>query len=220
MIKKKIKSEHVIEFLKNNPNFFIENPYVLDKIFFPLNKNQSEQPDTKVVEFKDWIIQNLKNKQKNIIDNAHYNFLTQKKIHNSVIEILKLFNMNDFVIHLTKSLPKVFNLDVINIVVNDQKVSEKFNFIWKDKSVINKIYGKEGQLIMDAVENESSIFVDINQNIYSNAIFSLSNKIFDSESLLVFGSNNKHFIDNKAYDLILFFSNVVQEKLLKLTNEL
>ena len=220
MIKKKIKSEHVIEFLKNNPNFFIENSHVLDKIFFPLNKNQSEHPDTKVVEFKDWIIENLKNKQKNIIDNAHYNFLTQKKIHNSVIEILKLFNMDDFVMYLTNSLPKVFNLDVINIVVSDQKVSKEFNFIWKDKSVINKIYGKEGQLIMDAVENESAIFEDINQNIYSNAIFSLSNKIFDSESLLVFGSNNKHFIDNKAYDLILFFSNVVQEKLLKLTNEL
>lgn len=220
MIKKKIKSEHVIEFLKNNPNFFIENSNVLDKIFFPLNKKQSEQPDTKVVKFKDWIIENLKNKQKNIIDNAHYNFLTQKKIHNSVIEILKLSNMSDFVMHLTNSLPKVFNLDVINIVVSDQKISKEFNFIWKDKSVINKIYGKEGQLIMDAVENESAIFVDINKNIYSNAIFSLSNKIFDSESILVFGSNDKHFIDNKAYDLILFFSNVVQEKLLKLTNEL
>ena len=220
MIKKKIKSEHVIEFLINNPNFFIENSYVLDKLFFPLDKNQSEQPDTKVVEFKDWIIENLKNKQKNIIDNAHYNFLTQKKIHNSVIEILKLFNMDDFVMYLTNSLPKVFNLDVINIVVSDQKISKELNFIWKDKSVINKIYGKEGQLIMDAVENESAIFAGINKNIYSNAIFSLNNKIFDSESLLVFGSNNKHFIDNKAYDLILFFSNVVQEKLLKLTNEL
>ena len=35
MIKKKIKDEHVIEFLKNNPKFFIENSSLLDEILFP-----------------------------------------------------------------------------------------------------------------------------------------------------------------------------------------
>ena len=33
---KKIKDEHVIEFLKNNPKFFIENSSLLDEILFPL----------------------------------------------------------------------------------------------------------------------------------------------------------------------------------------
>ena len=38
-------------------------------------------------------------------------------------------------------------------------------------------------------------------------------------SLLVFGSKDKHFLNNKAYDFILFFSNVVQEKLKQFSNE-
>ena len=87
MLKRKIKNEQVIDFLEKNPNFFIENPNILEKINFPLYKNKSENGDPNVITFKDWIIENLKNKQKNIIENARYNFITQKKIHESIIQI-------------------------------------------------------------------------------------------------------------------------------------
>ena len=74
-------------------------------------------------------------------------------------------------------------------------------------------------MIVDAVEHKSGIFNNLDKKIYSNAIFSLSKKILGSKSLLVFGSSDKHFIDNKAYDLILFLSNVLQEQLIKLSND-
>ena len=71
---------------------------------------------------------------------------------------------------------------------------------------------------MDAVENQTNIFESKNK-IYSNAIFSLDKSIFKSKSLLVFGSKDKHFIDNRAFDLIFFLSNVMEEKLIQLSNE-
>ena len=36
MIRKKIKNEQVLDFLEKNPDFFINNPNVLEKINFPL----------------------------------------------------------------------------------------------------------------------------------------------------------------------------------------
>ena len=72
---------------------------------------------------------------------------------------------------------------------------------------------------MDAVDNQLKIFGDLNKEIYSNAIYSLGHEFFSISSLLVFGSKDKHFLNNKAYDFILFFSNVVQEKLKQFSNE-
>ena len=109
-------------------------------------------------------------------------------------------------------IPHYFDLEIINIVTCNFDVSKKYNLYSKSKDLIDKIYGVENQLIMDAVDHDVLIF-EKSSKIYSNAIFSLSNKIFGSPSLLVFGSKDKHFVDNKAYELILFFSNVVQEKL-------
>ena len=57
---------------------------------------------------------------------------------------------------------------------------------------------------MDAVDENYSLYNQVDVKIYSNAIFSLNTQILGSPSLLVFGQT-KHFLNNKAYDLIKFF---------------
>ena len=219
MIRKKIKDEHVVDFLEKNPDFFINNPNALKKVNFPIKNNAEYDEKSKVVSFKDWIIESLKDFQKNIIENARHNFLTQQKIHESVIDILRIDNVKDLLIFLKHELPSKLNLDVINIVTSNKTISKKYNLIFKNEDTINKVYGKKNQLIMDAVDNQLRIFEDFNQEMYSNAIFSLGHEFFSISSLLVFGSKDKHFLNNKAYDFILFFSNVVQEKLKQFSNE-
>ena len=219
MIKKKIKNEQVVDFLEKNPDFFINNPNTLKKVNFPIKNNEEFDEKSKVVPFKDWIIESLKNVQKNIIENARHNFLTQQKIHESVIDILRIDNVKDLLIFIKDVLPSKFNIEVINIVTSNKTISIKYNLIFKNEIIINKVYGKKNQLIMDAVDNQLKIFEDSNQEIYSNAIYSLGQEFFSIPSLLVFGSKDKHFLNNKAYDFILFFSNVVQEKLKQFSNE-
>ncbi len=219
MIRKKIKNEQVLDFLEKNPDFFINNPNALEKINFPLKNNTEYNDKSKVVPFKDWIIENLKDVQKNIIENAHHNFLTQQKIHESVIEILRIDNVKDVFVFLRDVLPSKFDLEIINIVTSNKIISRNYNLIYKNEEIIKKVYGKKNQLIMDAVDNQLKIFEDFNQDIYSNAIYSLGNEFFESYSLLVFGSKDKHFLNNKAYDFILFFSNIVHEKLKQFSNE-
>ena len=219
MIRKKMKNEQVLDFLEKNPDFFINNPNVLEKVNFPTKNNSEYDEKSKVIPFKDWIIESLKDVQKNIIENARHNFLTQQKIHESVIDILRIDNVRDLLIFLKDELPSKFNLDVINIVTSNKTISRKYNLIFKNEETINKVYGEKNQLVMDAVDNKLNIFENLNQEIYSNAIYSLGHEFFSISSLLVFGSKDKHFLNNKAYDFILFFSNVVQEKLKQFSNE-
>ena len=205
MIKKKLKVNQVIDYLENNPNFFLENTKVLKNINFPLNNSESDNDNSDVIQFKDWLIKNLKIKQKNIIENAKHNFLTQNKIHQSILKILKKKNLIDFFRYLIQVLPHDFDLEIINVVTSKKSLSDTYNLILLEEIVIEDLYGNENQLIMDASDKQSGIFKDKSELIYSNAIFSMKFEIFDSKSLLVFGSKNKHFIDNRAYDLILFF---------------
>ncbi len=219
MIKKKIKNQQVLDFLENNSDFFIENPKLLNKLNFPIKQNDLDNKDSKIVPFKDWIIENLKNVQNDIIANARHNFLTQKKIHESVINILKINQVREFFVFLREQLPKNFDLEVVNVVTSNQNISREYGLIFKNENTIQKIYGKKNQLIMDAVDKEVGVFEELKKKVYSNAIYSLGSDFFAIPSLLVFGSKDKHFLDNKAYDLIFFFSRVIQEKLNQFSNE-
>ncbi len=219
MMKKKVNNQQVIDFLKKNPNFFILNPDALSELNFPVKQKNFKATDSKVIPFKDWIIENLKTIQRNIIDNARHNFVTQKKIHNSVIKILEINTLNDLFFFIRDQLPKTFNLEIVNVVTSNKSISDKYSLIFKDEITIAKVYGKKNQLIMDAVDNELKIFEKSGKEIYSNAIFSLCPKLFSESSLLVYGSEDKHFLDNKAFDLIFFFSKVIQERLNHFSNE-
>ncbi len=219
MIRKKLKNEQVLDFLDKNPDFFINNPKALKKVNFPTKSKVENNEKLKVVSFKDWIIENLKEVQKNLIENARHNFLTQQKIHESIIDILRVDNLKDVFIFLKDELPQKFDLEVINIVTSNKSFSKKHNLIFKNEETIKKVYGKKNQLIMDAVDNQLKIFEDFDQRIYSNAIYSFGHGFFSNYSLLVFGSKDKHFLNNKAYDLVLFFSNVVHEKLKQFSYE-
>ena len=103
MILKKINNKHIEEYLQNNSDFFIKNPALLDKLEFP---SASKEKTSKIVSFKDWIIGNLKNKQKDFIETAKHNYITQTKVHESIIHLLRQKNIKDF-FNFLETLTKV-----------------------------------------------------------------------------------------------------------------
>ena len=64
MILKRTSTKNVEEFLQKNQDFFVKNPWLLEKLEFP-SKIKDEGNQSKIISFKDWIIENLKNKQNN-----------------------------------------------------------------------------------------------------------------------------------------------------------
>ena len=214
MILKRISSNDVSDFLSKNPDFFLDKPDILDKLNFP-SKKFSLEKEKNVVTFKDWIINKLKLRQRSIINNAKHNYITQKKIHSSAIQLLRKNNLVDFMEYLTKNLPQIFDLEVVNIVTSKNDFCKKYNSISMPSAILDKIYNSQNHLVMDAVDKEIDFYKN-SKKIYSNAIFSMDCKIMNSPSLLVFASSDNHFIDNREFDLIYFFSQLIQEKLREL----
>ena len=193
----------------------LENPKILSVLSFPspddFNKTQN------IVSFKDWLISNLKKKQANLIDNARHNFFTQKKVLDCSLEIIEYKDPRQFENFITKKCPKIFNLDEINIVVYGEVSTIYKEIIISYSDEISKIYSPNGFLIMDVADKNLNFFNNIKNTIYSNAIFSLSKNIFNTQSLLVFGSKDNHFLANKAHDLIYFLSKIIEYKLIELS---
>jgi len=117
---------------------------------------------------------------------------------------------------LREKLPEFFELEIINFATSKSLITEKYNFILMEENNVLSIHNINDVLIMDAVDKDMGIFNDVKSKIYSNAVFSFDSEIFNTPSLLIYGSKGKHFLDNKAYDLILFFSKFVEEKLRQL----
>ena len=215
MLSKKIKTKDIEKFLSENPDFFIDQPQALEGLKFPpLKKNNGL--GNKVISFKDWLIDSLRFEKQGLIENAKYNYLTQKKIHQAVISIIHINNLKEFFNYVNNELPKIFHLDVINFVCTNKELSSKYNLIFIEKSDVDEKYPLNNYFIMDAVDDRSILYKNIKQKIYSNAIFSINIKSLDYFPLLIFASVDKHFVSNRAYDLILFLSKMIQYKLEKL----
>ncbi|MAI28942.1 MAG: DUF484 family protein [Pelagibacteraceae bacterium TMED124] len=215
MLSKKIKIEDIKKFLSENPSFFIENPNLLKDLQFPsLKKNNSL--GNKVVSFKDWLINNLRFEKEDLIENAKYNYLTQKKIHQAVISIINKNDLKEFLNYLNNELPKLFHLEIINIVCTKKELSSEYNLIFLEEKEVNKYYRLNNHFIMDAVDDTKVLYKNAKKKIYSNAIFSLNIKSLHFFPLLTFASTDKHFVSNRAYDLILFLSKIIKFKLEKL----
>ena len=215
MLNRKITSSKVSEYLQKNPDFFLKNPKILSVLSFPSPGDFKNINN--IVSFKDWLISNLKKRQDNLIDNARHNFFTQKKVLDCSLEIIEYKDPRQFENFVTKKCPKIFNLDEINIVVFGKVSTIYKEIIISDSDEISKIYSPNGFLIMDAADKNLNFFNNIKNKIYSNAIFSLNKNLFNTQSLLVFGSKDNHFIANKAYDLILFLSKIIEYKLIELS---
>lgn len=216
MILKKINNKHIEEYLQNNSDFFIKNPALLDKLEFP---SASKEKTSKIVSFKDWIIGNLKNKQKDFIETAKHNYITQTKVHESIIHLLRQKNIKDFFNFLNTDLTKLFEVEIISLVTSEKKFSEEYGQIFLDEKKINLIHRNDKNLILDATDESYNLYDNLEVKIYSNAIFSIDKFILGSPALLVFGSKTNHFIGKKAYDLIRFFSLVFENKFNSFVNE-
>ena len=218
MILKKINDKQVKKFLSENKDFFIRNPSILKNIDFPSNSLDNNQK-SKIISFKDWIIESLKTKQRNFIETAKHNYITQQKVHDAIVNLIRKKTPDDLFQYLNEDLTRVFDIEVISLVSHEKKFTDRYKQIFITKEKLDSIFEKENQLIMDAVDSSLDIFKNSDKKIYSNAIFTLKKDILKHNVLLVFGSSTKHFLSNKAFDLINFFSLVFEEKLGNLMND-
>ena len=208
MIKKKNNDSKIESFLRKNPNFFIENPEILKELNFPLIE-QNTHSDFNIISFKDWIIKTLKKKQKQIINNAQFNFFTQKKVHKAIIKLLKINDFRLIMEFIHQSLGKELDIDCVVIVSSSRKVVD-YGGCFIDEEKFNPLIQNSKTITMDAVDEELGIFKSFPFEVCSNALCVIEKDIFNYPVILALGSKDKLFIDNKGADLITFFLEILK----------
>lgn len=212
MIKKKYDVQKVLKFLEDNPNFFVKNPDLLKNLVFP-DENNNEM--TNVVSFKDWIIKNLKDKQKKILKNAKYNYITQNKVYEVILTLMEIDNFKSLVEFINKKLADELLVDCIVFASSSKKIL-KYGVTYIDEKILDSIFSDNQFLLMDAVDDRLKIFSSKQTKIYSNAIYLFKKKYFGSSLIIAFGSNEKMFIGDKGSELIIFFSRVFESRCMQL----
>ena len=211
MIRSKITEKKVQEFLEKNPDYFIKHEKILSKMNFP-NNLKTKYETKNVISFKDWLFNSLKQNYRQVLKNAEHNFFTQKAVLNLVIDLVRIKRTDIFKKYVNNEICKSLKLDCFLLISSSKRV-EEFGGYFTEKKNLSDIYKKKGELIMDAVNETLPQIKNVKKEIISNAIFSLDIEIFDEPSIIVFGSKEKIFLQNRGTDLISFFSNIFQEKL-------
>ena len=211
MIRTKITEKKVQEFLEKNPDYFIKHQNILSKMNFP-NNLKTKYETKNVISFKDWLFNSLKQNYRQVLKNAEHNFFTQQTVLNLVIDIIKIKKIDTFKKYVTNKICNSLKLDCFFLISSSKKV-EEFGGYFLEKKNLSDIYKKKGELILDAVNETLLQIKNLKKKIISNAIFSLDIEIFDEPSIIVYGSKEKIFLQNRGTDLISFFSNIFQEKL-------
>lgn len=216
MLKKKISEDTIKSFLEQNPNFFLNKSELLAKLKFPSEGIDSSA--NTVVSFKDWIINSLKYKYKDLLTISRHNFLTQSTIFSIVLKILDFDNINSFSMFINYELAKELNLEKILLVSSNEDIKKFGGQIFCKKSLRN-LFNNYNGLLMDAVDDKYKFFGENQKKIYSNAIFSLDYEIFKSPSLLLFGSTEKTFIGNQGTELVSFLCMVINSRIKQFRNK-
>lgn len=216
MLKKKISDDAIKVFLEQNPNFFLNKSELLTKLKFPSGGNNSSAYN--VVSFKDWIINSLKYKYKDLLSISKHNFLTQSTIFSIVLKILDFDNINSFSMFINHKLAKELNLEKILLTSSNEDI-KKFGGKKLSNKSLSSLFNNHNGLLMDAVDEKYKLFGENQTKIYSNAIFSLDYEIFKSPSLLIFGSTKKTFIGNQGTELLSFLCMVLNSRIKQFINK-
>lgn len=213
-----VTEKKVLDYLKKNPDFFIRNSSLLQRLEFPDN-NQVGLESKDVISFRDWLYNSLKKNYKQILLNAKHNFFTQKIILDQVLKILQIDNISNFKKFISNEICKALKIECFFLFSSSKNI-ENFGGFFLEERYLDLIYQEEGRLIMDSAYNEINIDKFIHpMKISSSAILSLDYKLFNSPLVMFFGSEEKIFLQNKGTELLIFFGSIFQEKLKQLMHE-
>lgn len=118
-----INDQDVIAYLKNNPNFILHHPEVMEFIQPP-----SRRFGQKISDFQSVMIKSLQAQisteraiHDTLIDNSHDNFTNLQQIHESILGLIAARSLGQLMDSLSHDMLENLNLDVINVCYESDK---------------------------------------------------------------------------------------------------
>lgn len=134
-----LADEHVLRFLKKNPDFFIRHPELLKEIQPP-----KASLNDRVVDFQAFQVRNLQadtkdleQKYTGLIHFCRDNLSAQAEIHEAVLRLISTKNLDQLLEVIAVDMPSLFDMDVVRLIV-EAPVLEHVNDnmdVWQQSGV-------------------------------------------------------------------------------------
>jgi len=213
-----ISPETVIEFLKENPTFFVDHPDLLMTLIPPRYHQNDKIIDLqgyKVAKLKE-DIKLTKTREKELLTAAENNSKALSRMHNAVKALLDVKTLNGLVEFSQKKLPALLFVDFAQICVESEELvpaelSE--SGIWKLKKGILKTFMGQGEniVLVPVMDNSKEIFGVSALKVKSAALIRFSFGHKPLKGLLALGTKVPNaFNPRQGTELLLFLSHVLE----------
>lgn len=214
---KDITDQDIIEWLRENRNFFKENPDVLEELDAPGTRGGKG-----VVDFQQALVERLKadkskahKMQKDLIDTFRANMNNQNRIHTAVLVLLEAETFEEFIETMTQDFPVLLDVDTINLII--ESTSKEIPFVnqagirFARQGTVEKWLGKGDALLQSNINGHEEIFGPGAGLVKSHALLRLEISPNTPAGIMAFGSRVPDaFHPDQAIDQIGFLAQVVE----------
>ena len=215
--KNSLTATDIIRFLSDNPDFFSQNPDVLDHVRLP-----ARNAGTGVVDFQSVLVERLKSDktnaskmQKELIETFRANMNNQSRIHTAVLVLLEAENFEEFIETITQDFPVLLDVDTASVVI--ESTSKEIPFIHQSgmrfvrAGTVSRWLGTCDALLQSNVNGQEEIFGPGAGLVKSHALLRLEISPQTPAGILAFGSRDPDmFQPDQAIDQIGFLAQVVE----------
>jgi uncharacterized protein YigA (DUF484 family) len=217
----KMTDDQIVEYLKSNPKFLLNNPDAVDYLLPPKDTANGRR----VVDFSHYMVEKLKSDKKMVLDTtrdiievSRENMNNLVRIHEAVFKVLEAASFDDFVQIVTQDLPPVLDCDAVSLVVEDTKQvlpkTESGHLRIVPSGFIDQVMEGNNVRIHSGVNGSEHIFGAASGLVKSQAILRIDSLGEIPPSLLAFGARDPElFRDGQGTDLIGFLCGVVERTL-------
>ncbi len=217
-----VEASNVSQYLRENPDFLVEHPDLLNILASPNRWENGEGGN--VVDMQTSMLDRMRDESSDLKDAANLlisttrsNMMIQTRTHAAVIAILSADNLERLVHVVCFDLPLLLDIDATSLCLETgDKVSKKFDetdIRWLAPGTVSKVLGGNDKFtkLIEYTMDDGAVFGEAAGLVKSAALGRLQPGFGISNGLLALGSRNRGAFHNaQGTDLLTFLTRVLE----------
>ncbi len=213
-----ITHDQVVAYLRKNPEFFMENPDLLDGLE-PPSRSQGDA----IVDFQHSMVQRLRldvekltDLRNELLSAGRSNLTSQDRIHRAILALLEAATFEQFIERVTTDLAVILDLDLVVLGVEQSEdafpAQPPLGISRLSNGVITDILGPKGQTLLRATpKGDPEIYGAGAGLVSSEALLRLNIDSKAPDALLALASRDENkFANNQGTELLSFLARVLE----------
>jgi len=212
-----LSSEQVTNYLSKNPNFFRDNPDILQSILIPSRWSGDGVADMQkfMLEQLRSEIDNLRDCAQDVIETSRLNMSVQTRTHTAVLGLLSATSFEHLINVIKKDFPLLLDIKVAIIGFEDGCLPETdlHNSLINNylPGEINQLIGSDKEVtLVQNMKDDGSIFGADAELVHSAALVRLQPALTNCTGLLALGGRDSVFYPGQGTELICFIARVLE----------